>query len=41
VVLDINKETDLYVAFEALKNYGIAVYFPKETILMEMAAKNE
>jgi hypothetical protein len=23
------------------KNYGIAVYIPKETILMEMAAKIE
>jgi hypothetical protein len=39
-VLDTIKENDFHSAFEAWKtNDGIAVYVPKETILMEMAAK--
>jgi hypothetical protein len=40
-VLDSNKENDFHGAFEACKNYGIAIYIPKETILKEMVAKIE
>jgi hypothetical protein len=35
-VLDNTKENDFYCAFEAWKNYEIAVYVPNETILKEM-----
>jgi hypothetical protein len=42
VVFDSIKENDFHGTFEAgKKNYGIAVYVPKETILKEMAAKIE
>jgi hypothetical protein len=42
-VLDSIKENYFHGAFEAWekKKDGIAVYVPKETILMEMAAKIE
>jgi hypothetical protein len=41
-VLDSVKGNDFHGAFEAWKkNYGIAVYVPKETTLKEMAAKIE
>jgi hypothetical protein len=39
VVLDSIKGNNFNGASEALKNGGIAVYVPKETILEEMAAK--
>jgi hypothetical protein len=41
VVLNSIKENDFHGAFEAWKKDGISVYFPKETILKEMAAKLE
>jgi hypothetical protein len=40
-VLDNIKENDFHGASEACKNYGIALYIPRETILKEMAAKIE
>jgi hypothetical protein len=41
-VLDSIKKNDFHSAFEVWKkNYGIAVYIPKETILKETAAKIE
>jgi hypothetical protein len=40
-VLDSNKENDFHGAFQAWKNYGIAAYVPKETILKDTAAKFE
>jgi hypothetical protein len=40
-VLDSIKESDFHGAFEVWKNYGIAVYIPKETILKVMAATIE
>jgi hypothetical protein len=40
-VLDRIKGNDFHGAFKHGENYGIAVYVPKETILIEMAAKIE
>jgi hypothetical protein len=40
-VLDSIQENNFYGAFGVWKIDGIAVYVPKETILMEMAAKIE
>jgi hypothetical protein len=40
-VLDSIKENDFHGAFEAWKSNGIPVYIPRETILLEMAAKIE
>jgi hypothetical protein len=39
--LDSIKENDFHGAFEAWKNYGIAVFLPKETVLKETAAKTD
>jgi hypothetical protein len=38
-VINSIKENDFHGAFECEKNDGITVYFPKEAILKELAAK--